>query len=467
MYPEKPVLLVDDEPILLRGLRFALHTAKINNVEIIEDPREVMGYLLRNEVSLVVLDINMPYMSGDTLLENIKSSYPQVPVIILTGGTEVDMAVKCMKVGAYDYMLKPVEEARLISGVRNALDLVEAKAEMENLRGRLFADRLDHPEAFSAIVGESRVMRNVFQYLESIAGMNRPVLIMGETGVGKELAARAIHTVSDRKGEFVPVNLAGLDDTLFSDSLFGHVKGAYTGAEDTRSGFIEKANGGTIFFDEIGDLEMTSQIKLLRLLQEGNYYPLGCDSPKTSTARVVAATNQDLGALVRSGKFRKDLYYRLCAHSVEIPPLRKRKEDIHLLVDHFLEVSATAMGKRVPTPPSQLYTLLENYHFPGNVRELQGLLENAIGLHKGGVLSLASFSRIIEPQAGFESEDGNGGEKGVPVIIPEGGAFPTLKDTQEFLVAEALSRAEGNQTMAAKLLGISRHALNKRLLRSE
>ena len=209
------------------------------------------------------------------------------------------------------------------------------------------------------------------------------------------MIAKAVHLLSNRKGEFVPVNVAGLDENVFTDTLFGHKKGAFTGADRARIGLVEQASGGTLFLDEIGDLSADLQVKLLRLLQEGEYFPLGSDVTKRSDARVVVATNQELQTLQESGKFRKDLYYRLCAHHVHIPPLRERREDLPLLAEHFLEKSSEALGKKKPTPPKELFILLSSYHFPGNIRELKSMIWDAVSYHKIGKLSLDAFKTHI------------------------------------------------------------------------
>ncbi|MCF6180375.1 MAG: sigma 54-interacting transcriptional regulator, partial [Geopsychrobacter sp.] len=293
-------------------------------------------------------------------------------------------------------------------------------------------------------------------YLESIASSRHPLLILGESGVGKELIAQVVHRLAGSSGPLVSVNVAGLDDNIFSDTLFGHKKGAFTGADHERRGMIEKAAGGTLFLDEIGDLSQASQVKLLRLLQEGEFYPLGSDQPRQAEARVICATHRDLDVAASSGTFRRDLYYRLHAHQVKIPPLRQRKEDIPLLLHHFLELAASEAAKPVPTPPPELSALLGSYSFPGNVRELLTMVQDAVSRHRGGVLSMISFMDRI----------GLGREQMIiPAVNPfvELSELPTLGDATELLVDAALLRAEGNQSLAARLLGISQPALSKRL----
>jgi DNA-binding NtrC family response regulator len=306
-------------------------------------------------------------------------------------------------------------------------------------------------------------MRSIFQYIEAVAASPRPVLITGETGVGKELAARAVHSLSNRKGAFVPVNAAGLDDHVFADTLFGHKKGAFTGAMEGRPGLLEQAASGTLFLDEIGDLSAVSQVKLLRLLQDGEYLPLGSDVAKRSDARIVVATNQELEAARNSGRFRKDLYYRLCGHHIQIPPLAQRREDLTVLLDHFLDKAAASLGKKKPTPPDELIKLLAVYPFPGNVRELESMVYNAVSLHTAGKLSMEAFkAEIFKKQPGLAGDTAKGPTSAeARVVFPE--QLPTLRQVEQLLVEEALRRASGNQSIAAAMLGITRQALNKRL----
>jgi transcriptional regulator with PAS, ATPase and Fis domain len=292
-------------------------------------------------------------------------------------------------------------------------------------------------------------------------------LISGETGVGKELIARSVHELSGVTGEFIAVNVAGLDDNMFSDTLFGHKKGAYTGAIEAREGLIIKAARGTLFLDEIGDLNELSQIKLLRLLQEGIYFPLGSDIPKDSDTRIVTATNQNLQKLIVEGKFRKDLFYRLCAHQIHISPLRERIEDLPLLLDHNLKETSNKMNIKVPAYPPELLTLLSAYHFPGNIRELQTLVLDAVARHKSGILSMESFRQALGKEKEFSQNHvlSSTVEESKPLSIPD--RFPTLKEVERYLISEALKRSNGNQGIAADLLGIQRKTLNKRLSRKE
>ncbi|MDD2335764.1 MAG: sigma-54 dependent transcriptional regulator, partial [Geobacteraceae bacterium] len=420
------VLLVDDEDHILFSSATLLRRASIRNVKALCDSREVLPFLAGETVGVIVLDLFMPHVSGKDLLVELCRDYPQVPVIVMTAAHDLETAVECMKMGAFDYLLKPVENARFISSVTKALQIFTLKNQMALLEQQLFTGRLKHPEAFSSMIGVSKKMQTVFQYCEVIGSSRQSVLITGDTGTGKELLARSIHTVSGVGGKFVPVNVAGLDDNLLTDALFGHRKGAFTGAEEARKGLIESAADGTLFLDEIGDLSEGSQVKLLRLLQEHEYYPVGSDIPKKSTARVIASTNKDVCEAVKRGSFRNDLYYRICAHRVLLPPLRERPEDIPLLVEHFLSVAARQLGKRRPSPSPQLFPLLCSYSFPGNVRELEAMVFDAVARHRSGVMSLESFKEVIIRESaaagGPEQEQGRKDFLGVQFC----GTLPTL-----------------------------------------
>jgi transcriptional regulator with GAF, ATPase, and Fis domain len=325
------------------------------------------------------------------------------------------------------------------------------------------AQKLTYPAYFSDILTNNDEMHSILGYIESIAATAQPILITGETGVGKELIAKSIHACSRRKGPMVTVNAAGLDDTIFSDTLFGHTKGAFTGADRNRPGLIEKADSGTLFLDEIGDLSLSSQVKLLRLLQEGEFLPLGCDELRHTNARIIAATNVDLWERQRSGNFRQDLNFRLRTHHIDIPPLRKRIDDIPILVDYFLQKAALALDKKKPAFPKELLSLLSTYSFPGNIRELESIIFDAVSRHTGRILSLERLNNhITERRADIQKINHSQTSEGqLPVTFSD--ELPTIKFATRLLVEEALKRAKGNQTIAAGMLGITRQALGKRL----
>jgi two-component system, NtrC family, nitrogen regulation response regulator GlnG len=458
-----PILLVDDDPQVLHSATLVLRTSGLARVLTVDDGRAVLPLLATQNVGVLVLDLTMPHVSGFALLEQIAQDYPDIPVILMTATNDLPTAVPCMQQGAVDYLVKPVDDSRLVSSIRRALETRMLRAEVLSLKDRLLADSPHEHAAFAEIITQSKEMFAIFRYIEAIAHSPQPILISGETGTGKELVARALHRLSRRPAEIVAVNVAGFDDNMFSDTLFGHTRGAFTGAERIREGLLASTADGTLFLDEIGDLSVSSQVKLLRLLQDGSFYPLGADRPRQSRARIVCATNCDIARSVGAGAFRKDLYYRLRTHHLHLPPLRARPGDLSLLINHFVDKAASVLGKAVPTVPLALHQLLKTYSFPGNVRELEALIFDAVARHEGAILSLQSFRDVIgKPDlAPAEQTD----ELSAALVTWPADRLPTLKESEEALIREALSRADGNQAVAAGLLGVSRQALNKRLNR--
>ncbi len=462
LYPEFGVLLVDDEPDWLSSLALTLEScAGISNISTCSDSRQVMALLDQGDIGLVLLDLTMPHLSGEELLEQVAERHPEIVAIVVSGLNQLETAVRCMRKGAFDYFVKTDDQDRMIGGVLRAVRMQELQRDHREMASRLNAPEIRHPEAFDALVTNDRAMRSLFAYVEAVAKSPQPLLVTGERGVGKELIARATHRLSGCRGKLVTVNVAGLDDTVFADTLFGHLRGAYTGADQPRRGMIEEAADGTLLLDEIGDLSIASQVKLLRLLQEGEYFPLGSDLPKRIKARIIVATHQNLADREAAGTFRRDLYFRLRTHQVHLPPLRERRGDIPLLLDHFLEEASRTLGKPRPIPPKGLIPLLSGYSFPGNVRELKGLIYDAVSQQRDRQLSLEPFTRVVER---VRPESGAGA-----VLPPKHNPFsafedlPTFSDAAAFLVLEAMERAGGNQTTAARLLGISQPALSKRL----
>ncbi|MEH6344283.1 MAG: sigma-54 dependent transcriptional regulator [Bermanella sp.] len=465
LYPSFKILMVDDEAVFLRSLGFSLERyAGIDNVKHCTDSRLAMDELATGQYAVVLLDLNMPHLSGEDLLEKIVESHPHIAVIIISGIGQIERAVQCIKTGAYDYYVKTDEPERLIGGIKRVVRFQELNIENQAMREYMLENTSPDQDAFSHIITNDPRMRSVFQYILSVARSKQPILITGESGVGKELIAQAIHDSSARSDALVCVNVAGLDDHLFADTLFGHKRGAFTGADSNRAGMIEQAGSGTLFLDEIGDLSMASQVKLLRLLQEGEYYPIGSDKPKRIQARIIAATHQDLNKKQRSGDFRNDLYYRLKVHHVDIPPLRQRKEDVGLLLDFFLEEAARELGKVKPNVPRELAVLLSNYAFPGNIRELRAMTYDALSVHQSRTLSMSVFKQSMDGMAGaLPDESQLNGEREIFIADQP---LPTLKEISILLIKESMKRAHGNQSTAARLLGISQPALSKRLKKS-
>lgn len=459
-YPEMPVLMVDDEKDTLSSYEMVLLSAGVNNMLLCDDGAKVMKLLADHAISVIVLDLMMPHINGRELLEQINEIHPDIPIIVITGSNEVDTAVGCMKQGAFDYMVKSVDNLRFSSCVKHAIDMRELQSQVSSLTTKVFSKQLERPDAFSTMITQSDTMHSIFKYIEAIAVSPKAVLITGESGTGKDLVAQAIHAVSGSSGEFVTVNAGGLDDSTFSDTLFGHKKGSYTGAADNRNGLIVRASGGTLFLDEIGELEASAQIKLLRLLQNNEYYALGSDIVRRSDARIIAATNQDLELKKKEGRFRNDLYFRLGTHRIHIPPLRDRQQDIPLLADHFLETASITLNKKKPVVPQQFYVLLDSYSFPGNVRELESMIFNAVSTHSSGILSLEGIKSAISTASGSPSNTEP--PKDTDHKINYTGRLPTLKEAEDYFIDEAMKLAKNNQSIAALHLGISQSTLSRR-----
>ncbi len=464
-YKNLPILLVDDEPEALMLLKSFLCHDGYQNVLTFDDSQKALTFFEQQEVALCVTDLRMPKLHGRDLLEAFSERKPYVPVIVVTAECHIDTAIDCMKSGAVDYLTKPISINRFIASIKRALELRELNEEIKHL------DCLDEQAGalpvphIPSIITQDPEMLSILRYVNVVAKSRQPVLISGETGVGKELFAKAVHTLSGLKGNFVCINIAGLDDQLFSDTLFGHRRGAFTGAMNDREGLIMKAANGTIFLDEIGDLNEVSQVKLLRLLQENEYYQLGSDNPLKSNVRLVVATNINLWQSMSEGKFRKDLYYRLCTHQVKIPPLRKRPNDIGLLLEHFVKQAAKSLGKGRLSYRKELLDLLVTYEFPGNIRELQSIIHDLVSRTTTDKLSPQLLKKIIARDQEYFS---------LPHAMENGGAptdgfssFPTFKQAEAVLIARALEIAGNNQGVAARLLGVTRQALNNRLRREK
>lgn len=458
------ILVIDDEEYVRGSFTAYLEDIGYSVIEA-ENGKVGLEKFHSHKPDIVMTDLRMPVMDGFTLVETIAAESEFTPVVVVSGVGAIDEAVRAMRLGAWDYLSKPIinfDELQIT--LDNCLERAGTIQELERLRRHLSDGTLEDESAFGSIITHSPRMRTIFLYLESVAPSRQPVMVSGETGTGKELIAQAVHTLSRLGGPFVAINLAGLDDTMFSDTLFGHQRGAFTGAERAREGLIRQAAGGTLFLDEIGDLTPGSQVKLLRLLQNGEYLPLGADKVQKSDARIVAATNANLKLKMEEGQFRPDLYYRLCSHKVELPPLRERPEDFKPLSDHFLKKAAKLLGKAVPLAPAELSSYLASYRFPGNIRELEAILHDAVARSSSRVLPLEPILAAIGNDLGNQSTAVSAVSQ-CPVC-PFTGKFPTLKDAEELLVSEALRLADNNQRLAAAYLGITRQALNKRLSRS-
>jgi two-component system nitrogen regulation response regulator GlnG len=456
--PSFGIAIVDDDQDVLESVESVLRVEGFDNLALIHDSSELLPAVDKGGIGIVLLDITMPGIGGMDLLSRIVQEHPEISVAMITANGNIERAVECMRAGASDFLVKPVDRERLVATVRRLVEIEELERENTSLRERFLEPPGRRAAAFASVVTSGAALDSIMRYAEAIAPSSHSVLITGETGVGKELFARAVHDLSGRKGEFVPVNVAGLDDTFFSDLLFGHRPGAFTGATGILEGLIERAKGGTLFLDEIGDLALQSQVKLLRVLETGEYYPLGSDILKRGKARIVVATNRDLAAAIASGEFRRDLYYRLQRHRIHIPPLRERLEDLPVLVEHFVAKAAAELGKEIPASPPELYSLLRHHDFPGNVRELETMVFEAVNQHGTGPLPLGPFKNAIGQRMDAPAR---GASKAAMFRLFE--SLPSLSEVSDFLVDEALRRSKGNQSAAARLLGVSPQAVSKRV----
>ncbi|MEI6207467.1 MAG: sigma-54 dependent transcriptional regulator [Desulfuromonadales bacterium] len=459
------LLIIEDEDDIRRGIA-SFFSDSGYEVITASNGKEGVALFREQQPDIVFTDLRMPFMGGLDVIRTINELSPETPLIVISGTGVIKDAVDALRSGAWDYVEKPVLDLEALEHMADkALEKRLLRNQVAGLKQKLLSGGIHTPESFSAIITRSPVIHNIFQYIEVVAPTHQPVLICGETGTGKELFASAVHKASGRKGKLVALNVAGLDDQMFSDTLFGHTKGAFTGANAARDGMIAQAAGGTLFLDEIGDLKENSQIKLLRLLQEGEYHPVGSDYPRTSDARIVMATHRDLPAMVEKETFRQDLYYRLFAHQISIPPLRERIEDIPVLLDHYLQDAATSLNKSKPSPPPELSAYLKAYRFPGNVRELKAMTYDAVTRHTQGVLSMNSFLDVMGTRPATSPFPSDAERTRVVIVDASGERMPTLDEAEQTLINQAMYLAKGNQGVAANYLGISRAALNKKLTR--
>ncbi|HEX8914898.1 MAG TPA: sigma-54 dependent transcriptional regulator, partial [Humisphaera sp.] len=397
-------------------------------------------------IDLVISDVRLGDVSGMDLLNHWKKRQPDTQIILLTGYSSVNAAVEAMKAGAYDYLTKPVIPDELLLIVRRAIESQQKESQIEDLRRRL-----DQKFGLERIIGQSRSMKDVFARIQRAAPVDSTVLILGESGTGKELVAQALHHNSHRKkGPFVAVNIAAVPSTLVESELFGHVRGAFTGATDRRMGRFEQADGGTLFIDEVGDFEISLQAKLLRVLETFTVTPVGGHEDLKVNCRVVAATSRDIPKMVREGTFREDLYYRLNVVNVTLPPLRARQDDIPVLVEHFLKEIASTKHTAPHRVSPEVMRAFSAYQWPGNVRELRNILESMMVLADGEILTEQDLPEQI--RAGAPRQ--NGGTE-----IPD----MTIEVLERLAIFQALDKCGGNRTHAAVRLGISVRTLQRKL----
>ncbi len=439
------ILVADDEPGMRESVARALRREAFDVIAV-EDGAAALDVLRRRGVDLLVADLRMPGLDGLDLLRAVKVIAPETEVVLLSGHGTVEEAVAAMKEGAYDFLTKPFGRAPLLRVVGQALEHRALVMENRNLRRRL--DALTGAGEF---IGASPAILEMLALVKQVAPASTTVLILGESGTGKEMLARALHRFSPRRGKpFVSLNCAALPETLIESEMFGYEKGAFTGAVGRKMGRFEVADGGTLLLDEVGDLSPAAQAKLLRVLQEGEFEPLGATRSVRVDVRLVAATNQDLAQLVKERRFREDLYYRLQVISVRLPPLRERSEDIPLLAQHFLRLYAAKNQREIEGFTEKALAKLVDYAWPGNVRELEHVVERGVVLARGRLLGLED---LPEPIAQTEPSTR---------VIPIPVGMP-LEEVEQRLIEETLRRTKGDKELAAKLLGIASRTIYRKL----
>lgn len=445
------ILIVEDEPRMRRLLEISLGEEG-HSVQSAESAETGLKSLRKNGVDLIVTDLKLPGMNGLEFLQEAKKINASIPVVVMTAYGSVETAVEAMKAGASDYVLKPFTMAEMKLVINKELDVQKVREENRSLR-----EALGKRYQFQNIIARSARMQEVLSLMARVASTNSTVLLGGESGVGKDLIARAIHQNSRRSaGPFIKVNSTAIPDTLFESELFGFEKGAFTGALASKPGKFELADKGTLFLDEIGDVPAPIQVKLLRVLQEREFERLGGTKTLKVDVRLLAATNRDLRAALEEGTFREDLYYRLNVVPIDIPPLREHKEDIPDLVNHFLARFARESEREIAGITPAALKLLMDYHWPGNIRQLENTIERAVALSSGPMLDV---SDVQLDTAHRPASTGSQVASGAP-FLPEG---MTLEQWEDEMIREALRRANGNKSQAARLLGLSRNALRYRL----
>ena len=441
------ILVVDDEDAT-RRLCCDVATEAGYKASAVPTTEAALEILDEEPVDIVLTDLRVPQLGGIELLKRIREHYAETAVIVLTQYGTIDTAVEATRLGAADYVTKPFR----IDDLRSKLKRLVRSLEMDN-ENRVLREQLRTRRDFGGLIGFSQKMQRVYKLIEKVSKHNYPVLVLGESGTGKELVARSIHYMGSRQNKpFVPVDCSALTPTLIESELFGYVKGAFTGAVQNKQGLLEAADSGSLFLDEIGDLPIDLQAKLLRALQEREIKPVGSTERVTISARVIAATNRDLEGAVRSGSFRQDLFFRLNVVQIKLPPLRERKTDIPLLVNAFLE-KFTQTGTRIHTISSDAMARLIAYDWPGNVRELENAIERAVALSSGPILQIADLPSNLQ----FGSSD----------RFPEKDEMMPLEELERRAILRALRESGGDKLAAARLLGIGKTTLYRKLKQYE
>lgn len=441
---DKTLLIIDDDTRSRTSVARALART---GYHVLEADSGVAGltYLENEDVDLVISDLRMAGMDGIAVLEAAKRKNPNVQVILLTGHGSIETTVEAMDKGAFTYLTKPANLTELRLQVRRALEHQHLSLEVQSLR------RQKEKNNVGRLMGVSKAMQAVLHTIRDVAPTHATVLIVGESGCGKELVAQAMHQNSPRQGKpFVPINCAAIPETLLESELFGYERGAFTGAEGRRRGVFEAASGGTLFLDEVGDIPLSMQVKLLRVLEQREFFRLGSTLPIKTDVRILAATHRDLEAAVADGKFREDFFYRLNVVRVDVPPLRSRREDVPVLVKHFVNELAQEHGKAIPDMTQEALDVLGKYDWPGNVRELRNCLESVIIRLKGTSISVD----LLPVQVRGDHQT----QKSVPVFVGM-----SMAEVEKRMIENTLAEADGNQTRTAKILNIGLRTLQRKL----
>jgi two-component system NtrC family response regulator len=445
------VLIIDDEEIQLQSLKTFLSKRKFN-VFTSRSGEDGIRLISENLIDIVLTDFKMPGMNGFDVLKKTKEINPGIDVVVMTAFGTIENAVSLMKAGAFDYLIKPID----LDELENILEKITERKQLIS-ENKLLRSQLKEKYSFSGIISQSAAMEEVLNTAGRVAQSKATILIRGESGTGKELIAKAIHFASDRKDKpFITVNVASLSENLLESELFGHEKGSFTGAINQRVGRFQQADGGTIFIDEVGDIPLSVQVKLLRTVQFGEVQKIGSNDTEKIDVRILAATHRNLEEMISAGNFREDLFYRLNVITIKLPTLRQRKEDIPLLIDHFIKSFSKELGKEVSGISKEALDLLLKYNYPGNIRELENIIQRAVVLTRENIITKNDLPILASVK---------GNERLLDPYNLDDEYELKVKTFEKVIIEEALSRANNNKSAAARILGITERHLRSRLER--